>query len=366
MRNIIINSILVVAGIVLGAVLIEAGVALLSPQAVLVTRAPDIFFITYDEELGWINKKGASGRYEPSVDIPPTTVRINAIGFRGGPVSVEKPPGTRRILVLGDSNSFGYGVEEEQRYSDLLAGSLPKGYEVLNFGVFGYGTDQAALLFERNGLMFKPDIVVLGFSAGDVSDNMSSINGGYSKPFFRIEGNRLMLKNIPVPGPSIFRRSSSRGSSMKDFLYRHSHLYRLLFTRLTASHMYTPDSVLEMDKEEGMETTVAILNSLNELCRMNGCRLVVLLIPHGKWVKAAQTMQEGSIGYYGALRSILPRFGITVIDTTDALVKHSAENTVFLQNDPVHLTISGNEVVADILYRGLLQHGLLGGVPSSQ
>lgn len=366
MRNIVINSILVVSSIVLGAVLIETGVAFISPQAVVVTRAPDIFFITYDEELGWINKKGASGPYVPSPDIPATAVRINDAGLRGGPVSVQKPPGTRRVLILGDSNSFGYGVEEEQRFSNLLAKVLPDSYEVLNSGVFGYGTDQEALLYERDGLAFDPDIVVLGFSAGDVSDNMSSINGGYSKPFFRLEENRLVLKNTPVPRSSTYRRSSSQGSSIKNFLYQHSHLYRLLFTRLTASHLYTPDSVLEMNEEEGMETTMAIINSLNQLCRMNGSRLVVLLIPHGRWIKGAQTMPGGSAGYYGVVRSILTGLGITVIDTTEGLIERNRDNPVFFEKDPVHLNSAGNRVVAEILYSGLERLGLLREAPSSQ
>jgi lysophospholipase L1-like esterase len=358
-RDFWLNAVLVAVSAFTGFLLVELLIALLSPQPVTHAAAPDIFFIRYDGRLGWANKEGASGRYKPAPGIPATTVRINGQGLRGGPVPVDKKPGIRRILMLGDSNTFGYGVEEEERFSDLLEGRLPRNHEVLNLGVFGYGTDQEALLFEQEGLGYQPDIVVLGFSAGDLSINMNSINAGYPKPFFRKEGDGLTLHNTPVPRSSPYMRSRSRVSPVKSRLYRHSHLYRLILTRFALFNKYMFNSVPEMSGEEGMDTTVAIIKRLDALCRKNGCRLAVLLISHETWV-AAESRRGARVGYYPALSQILPRLGIPVIDPSGVFAhRYGQGEKLFLPNDPVHLNARGNGLAAEALHNGLIRLGLV-------
>jgi lysophospholipase L1-like esterase len=285
-------------------------------------------------------------------------VEINRLGYRGLEVPPAKPAGGKRFLFLGDSNTFGYGIEEGERFSDLLGRSLPPGYDTVNLGVFGFGTDQEALLLESKGLAFAPDIVVLAFSAGDLSDNMSSVNGGAAKPFCRIENGRLAIRNVPVPRSSPLMKSSARASRLKTFFYRHSHIYRLLLTRIRGANLYMRDAVLEMDENEGLQVTSAIINGMDQVCRESGCRLVVLLISHGTWVTELQKSPGAPIGYYPALKVNLDQMGIPVIDTTDAFVRHP-EGGLFFADDPVHLTRLGNRVAAEALYDGLSKLDML-------
>jgi lysophospholipase L1-like esterase len=363
-RRPIANVPLLLLSVLCALALVEALTAVFHPQRILQSKAEDIFFTQYDPEIGWVNREGASGTYRPNPETRATTVRINEQGFRGDGVSIPKPPGSRRVLLLGDSNTFGYGMEEEERFSDLLSERLPGNHEVANLGVFGYGTDQELLLFQRVGRIFEPDIVVLGFSAGDVSDNMSSINATYSKPYFRLEaGGGLTLKNTPVPRSLIYMRGDSRGSRLKGLIYRNSHLFRLIMYRLVSSDLYMPGSVLEMTREEGLKTTVALLNRLRDACRggrAGGARLVVLLIPHETWVAASSAGAGAKAGYYSVFNRMLTGSGIAVVDTSDALVSSQMKGTpVFLANDPVHLNARGNELAAEALYQGLLKHGLI-------
>src|SRR5271170_1922765 len=72
-------------------------------------------------------------------------VSINSAGMRDGEYSVEKPPGVYRIMMLGDSTTFGWGVREQDTAAKFLErklnGQLPPGYnkvEVLNTGVGNY------------------------------------------------------------------------------------------------------------------------------------------------------------------------------------------------------------------------------------
>lgn len=360
MKNILINFLLVIAGIIAGMLIMELGISLFSPQPILQATAPDIFFVRYDEEIGWVNKEGVEGIDNPNPGIPTTTIRINQLGFRGKPVSVEKPSGMKRILFIGDSNTFGYGIEESQRYSDLLSRKLARDYEVVNLGVFGYGTDQEAILFERDGIRYRPDIVIFGFSAGDLSDNMNSINWGTNKPFFKIEGGRLVIHNYPVPRISPFMKTTSRTSPYKNFFYNHSHLYRLVLKRLMASNIYIHDSVKEMREDEALKTTAAILKGVDTLCRENDCRLAVLLISHGEWIAALKKNPDLVVGYYPAFKNILLSLDIPVIDTTDAFIRHYRENEpLFYMKDPVHLTARGNEVVAEVLSQALVERGFI-------
>ena len=102
-----------------------------------------------------------------------TTVKINSDGFRDKEYSIEKLNNTFRIIVLGDSITFGWGVENNETFSEILEdklNSLNNGinYEVLNFGVHGYNTLQEVELLKEKGLKYKPDMVIVGYYMNDV------------------------------------------------------------------------------------------------------------------------------------------------------------------------------------------------------
>lgn len=100
-------------------------------------------------------------------------VTTNSFGMRNPEVPLEKPDGTYRIAVLGDSYTFGWGVEQEQPFPRLLekelnqSGALEQRIEVLNFGVPGYATFQEVAAFQEKGSKFKPDMVVVYFISND-------------------------------------------------------------------------------------------------------------------------------------------------------------------------------------------------------
>jgi len=89
--------------------------------------------------------------------------RINQLGFRDREVEIQKKPGTRRVLCLGDSVT-GQGLPG---YPQLLHARLqaepptPEGWEALNLGVHGYSVLQGLRLFERWGTQLQPDVVTI-------------------------------------------------------------------------------------------------------------------------------------------------------------------------------------------------------------
>jgi hypothetical protein len=105
-------------------------------------------------------------------------VHTNAFGLRGHETTLAKPPGTFRVVGLGDSCMFGWGVGQGEEYLETLERRLnqaeqaqPAGgrrrFEVLNFGVPGYNGWMEVATFERRALAFSPDLVVMHFIGND-------------------------------------------------------------------------------------------------------------------------------------------------------------------------------------------------------
>ncbi len=128
------------------------------------------FYIS-DPELGQRLAPGYDGWF---AGVP---VHINALGFRDvRDYAVAKPPGTFRILVLGDSVTFGHGALSDTTYPYLLEQRLKQwrpetNWEVWNLGVPGYNTTQELKYLERVGPAYQPDLVVVGFYENDLADN---------------------------------------------------------------------------------------------------------------------------------------------------------------------------------------------------
>jgi hypothetical protein len=97
------------------------------------------------------------------------TVRINPHGLRGArDFSREKPAGIFRIAVLGDSNTFGWGVGEGEPYSQIVQQKLGSRFEVLNFGVPGYNTTMEVATYEHKAARYSPDLVIIHFIGNDL------------------------------------------------------------------------------------------------------------------------------------------------------------------------------------------------------
>ncbi len=112
----------------------------------------------------------------------PAHPEINSLGLRDDEMSVEKPAGTLRVLVLGDSVTFGVGVHRDKAFPNQLERLMrPFGnVEVINAGVPGYTAYNELQYYLTEGRKLEPDIVVLGFCMNDAV-NPRLHWGGYTK-----------------------------------------------------------------------------------------------------------------------------------------------------------------------------------------
>src|SRR3990172_6321964 len=138
----------------------------------------------------------------------------NSFGWRGSEVAPDKPPGTFRILGLGDSFTYGAGVDLAETYLARL--------EVVNAGIPSFFPEAERLLLEHYGLPLSPDLVVVGFVANDVVDTYLGLEAIEVLPDGRIvttHGARLLSEL----GPGLL------------VLYEHWHTFRIPVRRwLTA------------------------------------------------------------------------------------------------------------------------------------
>ena len=101
-------------------------------------------------------------------------VKINSMGFRDYEYLLKKEKNTFRIAVLGDSLTFGYGVNFNETYPKILEKKFNqkenKRYKVLNFGVPAYNTFQEAELLGKKVINYSPDLIIVGFYYNDLDN----------------------------------------------------------------------------------------------------------------------------------------------------------------------------------------------------
>jgi len=110
-------------------------------------------------------------------------IQTNQWGFRDRERSLEKPPGTFRIAVIGDSMVEAVHVRPEEVVNIQMEEMLrQRGYrntEVMAFGIGGIGTTQEWILYQQHVRQFHPDVVLLMFSENDVMNNSSTLQNAY-------------------------------------------------------------------------------------------------------------------------------------------------------------------------------------------
>ncbi|MFT5431734.1 MAG: formylglycine-generating enzyme required for sulfatase activity/lysophospholipase L1-like esterase [Myxococcota bacterium] len=163
-QRLIARTLLIVAGLALPLLIAEV-----VARSVLPTSTYHLMYVASDDALlGVEPRPGAEFEFDGlDVLIPPSQVRISSQGFRGSDISVQKPSGKRRLLCIGDSMTFGWGVEEDEAWCTVVQKQLGDDWEAINLGVPGYNALQSVRRLELRGAPLSPDAVVMLFNGSD-------------------------------------------------------------------------------------------------------------------------------------------------------------------------------------------------------
>ena len=116
-------------------------------------------------------------------------VSINSVGWRDREYSLKKPDHTVRIMMLGDSVTFGWGAPPEGVTSNVLESLMNQSensrhYEVLNTGIGNTNTAMQTAYFLNEGFRYQPDIVVLNYFINDAEPTPSRKQSFFVEHFY--------------------------------------------------------------------------------------------------------------------------------------------------------------------------------------
>ena len=240
--------------------------------------------ISSDPKIGHEHRPNAHAR------LMGADVRTNADGLRDVDIPLEKPPGVVRIVMLGDSLTFGWGVPIENTYTKRVETLLRKDglpVDVINTGVGNYNTSMEVEYFLERGVKYRPDIVVLNYFIND------------AEPMPSYETN-VFSRNL---------RAYVYFASRLDAAFRLASLGEHADWRHYYGALYD-----EKQNGEGLRAVQSATARLAEYCRSNGIRLLLVNYPELRQPKdypfpfvesyVEKLAKENGIEYFSLLSSV--------------------------------------------------------------
>ncbi len=324
------RSALVAASFVAGLGLVELVLrafvpAMAAGSAARFTLDPDLIYrLQPDNVVTW-----------SSVEFTETS-HTNALGLRGAALG-PKAEGTQRLVAIGDSFTYGHGVQDDETYPAVVERLLrARGHdvEVVNAGVPGYSTDQAYTWALRDGLALAPDLLLVGVHCSDVSDN-------FEASLYDVADGRLVRR--PTDATRMYRLGSIVG--LIPSAVRRSRVFDLLVASLEWHDAPSArPAVPDLDAWSFGKIRLAVLDLAERVPA-----LAVVLMP------CKQAL--GGADPYGPLAADFAAAGVPVLAARAAFGDGDAARAAFFRDDP-HLNAAGNRVlaaaVADFLERGRL------------
>jgi lysophospholipase L1-like esterase len=249
-------------------------------------------------------------------------VSINSDGLRDSEYSHTKPPGVYRIMMLGDSTTFGWGVRQTDTAAKFLERKLnehlPPGYdkvEVINAGVGNYDTVQEVRYYETFGREFHPDLVILVFFIND-----------------------------PEPVPV----------EKKSFLIDRSYLIAFSTNRFDGVLRHAgvrPDwkkyyASLYEDDRPGFQACKAALRSLANATRSDGAQLLVAILPELHQINGDSYPFKAA---HEKIKDVMAGEHVPVVELIDGLKDHGPEETLWVTPLDDHPDAKANDLISDQL-----------------
>ena len=187
------------------------------------------------------------------------TVTYNERGLRDRPI-LPKGEGEFRILTLGDSIVYGWGVPQDQiftvRLEQLLQNRLGRMVRVINSGIGGYNTVQEVKYFKQEGITFHPDLVVLTYVENDIEETPSHLISDVDAHTQSFPG--LVVRTL-----------------QKLWLCRLvDHVLRYGF------HVREDDRPMPLSDRKGWNDSMSAINELVSMCKAHNMPLMIFFYRH--------------------------------------------------------------------------------------
>ncbi len=292
---------------------------------------------------GWTGKQGA------------TEIRVNSRGLRDPEVALKKRPGERRVLFLGDSVTYGYGVPEDvcfvarfrQRCGATVAAN--RRLTAINLAVPAYSTWQEYDLLVHEGFQYEPDVIVLVFCLNDVLAK------------FRLVQFGGLARGYEPTLPSAFEWSG---------LYRMARARRARRERRWNETFWNPDHATSVRRllrdpdaplvQKGWKIIKDSLERITAAARQESIPLVIVCAPyHDQVDPAGSTAKPSPQDTLGALarRANVPFLDLLPLFRRRVAATGVEASTLFV--DLFHFSPDGHELAAREMCAFLADHGFL-------
>jgi lysophospholipase L1-like esterase len=380
----------------LGLVLLSLAVGLWIIEQVLRRYFTTTHFIEPEPRFGWTHIPGQTG-YDVSPGEYRVPFAINSHGLNDQEYTYRKPPGTYRILVLGDSFTEATHVHQDEAYHAGLEANLNDLYatpiEVINAGVRGFGMANELLYYTHEGHRYQPDLVIVGFFIGnDFSDSYlpfsDTLQQGYF-PYYTLEDGELVLHNFPGPGPP--STSPDEGSSrvrledwqLWNFLGNIALTWpptlRLgartgIFKPPPNDYQWAPPEEQPADVRQAWDLTAALILALRDEVAAHDAELLIVFIPPAyevdldTWDFRAeifpQTADWDPLAPNRRLGEFLESQNIAHLDLQPALYEYAQTHAqaLYYARDRGHWTPLGHRLAGEAIQAYILEHGYLSGL----
>jgi hypothetical protein len=299
MKTVTANLLLLTVSILAAAVIAEIALRILLP-APNKWKYPQESY-TYDAEVGhWLTPGQKAFTHDKAV-------RINSAGLRGPEYSTAAPAGVYRILALGDSQTFGNGLDETETWPEQLEALLSQHgelkYEILNAGIPATDTWQHQIILGRMLSRYHPDAVILALYVNDVT-----------KKYTPNPRSHQLTNTVKHRIAYILKQSSLLLTlrSAVDSL-RHSIAPQRQFVREGALAAGSGGTGFQESWAQVRES----LSTMHTMCTNNGIPFIVVALPRRDHVDGRLPWSN----YFNHLETITDQQNITLISTYEAL-KH--------------------------------------------
>ncbi len=308
------------------------------------------------EVVGWLPRRNVAGVHTKPGSFA-TTFRTNSHGLRDREHPLEKPPSGTRIVVVGDSFTWGYGVNDDKVYPRVLE-PLLEGVEVINLGVTAFGTKQEFDYLKLEGLRYGPDIVILGFCLNDIYPDTESVQAAAPAATGAALNRAKRWLSEHAALYELARQAANTNKTVVKLLVRLgvkdslSGFEELDVNLMPALRVY-PDRL-----RRSFEQTRAELLEIHRFLAERRIRFVLVLIPSLQSIDARALRQ--SIAYslydeadfdlekpYRLLEAFARAHEIEVVNPYRALKRlHEAGVPLYLKRD-IHFNPAGHRALAD-------------------
>lgn len=289
--------------------------------------------------------------------------RINSRGIRADrEIPYEKPPGLKRILVLGDSFGIGYEVNLEDTFTTRLESRLRAAgveCEVVNMSVSGFGNAEQLVQLRAEGLRYAPDLVLIAWNSTDLDDNVRS-------RLFALENGSLVPREVSYL-PGIETKALLDRTIVYPWISEYSMLHAWLREATTVRVRSFLAWLRSGDVEQGAgaddaddlpvedaprkELTLLILDEIRATAAAAGAEMLILDIPLGDMSSA-----------FPATDATGERFQVF---SPAAALRSYPRDRVFHQRSHRHFTPLACRLIGDGLADVILEHQLLRGSAAS-